>query len=159
MIDSYLTLAITGFVIGFSTALSPGPLMALVVRETLARGFGAGALISLVPIPTDMPIIAVAVIFSRTVPMPSWVLGIIALCGAALICRIGWQNLHACPEQLRTQPGSARKSLFEALMVNLLNPYPYIFWFTLATPLFARVPTGLELPSSRQRLYSEWSSP
>ena len=133
---SLLTLAATGLGIGISTALSPGPLMALVVGETLAHGFMAGATIALTPILTDAPMIIVSVTIARSAQMPSWVLGIIALCGAGLLCRIGWKHMHV--RQVHEGEVQARKSLLQAICVNFLNPYPYIFWFSIATPMFSR---------------------
>ncbi len=134
---SPLTLIGTGLAIGISTALSPGPLMALVIGETLAHGFAAGVVIAFAPVLTDLPIIAVSVLVARSAGIPSWLLGIIALCGAALLCRIGWQNMHV-KEGLPENTGAKRKSLLQAITVNFLNPYPYIFWFSIATPMFAQ---------------------
>lgn len=134
---SLITLAGTGLAIGISTALSPGPLMALVIGETLGHGFAAGAMIAITPILTDLPMIAISVTFAQT-KMPTWALGIISLCGAMLLCRIGWQNLHV-PDQLPSGDKTiARKSLLQAITVNLLNPYPYLFWFSIATPMFSQ---------------------
>ena len=49
-------------VFGLSGGLSPGPLLALVVAETLARGRSAGLAVAASPLITDGPIIVAAVL-------------------------------------------------------------------------------------------------
>ncbi len=135
---SLLTLAATGFAIGVSTALSPGPLMALVIGETLSHGLAAGAVIAMTPVLTDLPMIVVSVLFAKSGQIPPWALGIISLSGAGLLMHIGWQNLHVRQQQLQSGTLTVKKSLLQAMMVNVLNPYPYIFWFSIATPMFSQ---------------------
>jgi threonine/homoserine/homoserine lactone efflux protein len=48
----------TALVFGLSAGLSPGPLMTLVIAETLKRGIPAGIRIAVAPLITDLPIIA-----------------------------------------------------------------------------------------------------
>ena len=51
---------IAAAVFGLSGGLSPGPLLTLVVSETMARGRNAGLAVSLSPLITDGPAIAAA---------------------------------------------------------------------------------------------------
>ncbi|OGT32916.1 MAG: hypothetical protein A2W28_01290 [Gammaproteobacteria bacterium RBG_16_51_14] len=48
---------VTGAVLGISAGLAPGPLLALVVTETLKHGIRTGVRVALVPVCTDLPII------------------------------------------------------------------------------------------------------
>lgn len=43
-----------GAVLGLSSGLSPGPLLALVISETLRHGVKAGVKVALAPIITDL---------------------------------------------------------------------------------------------------------
>jgi threonine/homoserine/homoserine lactone efflux protein len=60
----------TGIVLGLSAGLSPGPLMTLVVAESLKGGASAGIRIALAPLVTDAPIISSAFCCSPPLPRP-----------------------------------------------------------------------------------------
>ncbi len=49
-----------GMVLGLSAGLSPGPLLALVISETVSKGLGAGIRIALAPLVTDLPVVAIS---------------------------------------------------------------------------------------------------
>ncbi|MEI6633029.1 MAG: hypothetical protein WCP22_04325 [Chlamydiota bacterium] len=49
-----------GVVLGLSAGLSPGPLLALVVSQTLAHGVREGVKVAFVPLVTDLPVILIA---------------------------------------------------------------------------------------------------
>jgi threonine/homoserine/homoserine lactone efflux protein len=51
-----------GIVLGLAAGFSPGPLTVLVISETLRHGLRAGVKVSLAPVLTDLPIIALAVL-------------------------------------------------------------------------------------------------
>ena len=55
----YLTI---GAILGLSAGFAPGPLLALVLSETLRRNTRAGIMVALAPICTDLPIIALSVL-------------------------------------------------------------------------------------------------
>ncbi|MFZ0611777.1 MAG: LysE family translocator, partial [Desulfobacterales bacterium] len=56
------TYLVTGIILGLSGGLTPGPLLTLVITETLKHGFREGAKVSLAPLLTDLPIVAAAVV-------------------------------------------------------------------------------------------------
>ena len=70
--------------IGLSGGLSPGPLLALVVAETLARGRRAGLAVAAAPLLTDGPIIVAAVLLMGRIESSEPALGIVNLAGGAL---------------------------------------------------------------------------
>ena len=59
-----MTALATGIVLGLSSGLAPGPLLALVVAQTLRHGPREGCKIALTPLVTDAPIILVALILA-----------------------------------------------------------------------------------------------
>ncbi len=52
-----------GILLGLSAGVAPGPLLTLVVSETLSGGVGAGVRVALSPLLSDLPIILFAVFF------------------------------------------------------------------------------------------------
>ncbi len=48
-----------GIVLGFAAGISPGPMLGLVISQTLRYGWRAGNLVALAPLFTDIPIIGV----------------------------------------------------------------------------------------------------
>ena len=55
-----MALVSAGLVYGLSAGFSPGPLMALVISQTLKHGIREGAKVAVAPLITDLPIILLA---------------------------------------------------------------------------------------------------
>lgn len=125
---------------GLSGGLSPGPLLALVVAESLARGRAAGLAVAVAPLLTDAPIIVAAVLLLGRVESSQSALGLINLAGGALLAWWGLSGLRAPTVDLAEadRPARAWSSLGKGLAVNLLNPSPYLFWLTIGAPMLVR---------------------
>ena len=122
---------------GLSGGLSPGPLLALVVGETLAHGRRAGLAVAAAPLLTDGPIIAAAVLLLGRIESSEPALGIVSLAGGALLASYGISGLRAKDTEIGdiTAGGRVWGSLGKGVAVNLLNPSPYLFWLTVGAPL------------------------
>lgn len=130
----YLT---TGIVLGLSAGLAPGPLLALVVAETLRHGVRAGIKVALAPVLTDLPIILVTVLVLERLSKVHLLLGVVSLGGALLIAYFGYESLRYAGgpvDPLETPSASLRKGV----LVNFLNPNPYLFWISVGAPLIVR---------------------
>ncbi len=125
---------------GLSGGLSPGPLLALVVAEALARGRAAGLAVAASPLVTDGPIIVAAVLLLGRVENSQPALGLINLAGGALLAWWGAGGLRTQPVTLDevSEPGRPWSSLARGVTVNLLNPSPYVFWLTVGAPMLVR---------------------
>ncbi len=121
-----------GFGIGFAAGVSPGPLLAFVLREALRHGPGAGMRAALAPLLTDGPVVAAAwLLAGRLDPATLAPLG---LFGGAYLALSGLRGL------LHPPPSAARAaSLRGAALANLANPQMYLFWFAVGVPLLARL--------------------
>ena len=82
---SFLT---TGIILGLSAGFAPGPLLALVISETLEHGVGAGVKVALAPILTDLPIIIITIFVLAKLSSFHSILGIISVIGAIFILYI-----------------------------------------------------------------------
>jgi threonine/homoserine/homoserine lactone efflux protein len=65
-----LTFLALGAGIGFMAGVSPGPVLTLVVTETLKRGWPRGAAVAAGPLLADCPIVLIAVTVFRTYRRP-----------------------------------------------------------------------------------------
>jgi threonine/homoserine/homoserine lactone efflux protein len=115
---------------GLAAGIKPGPLGIVVIQQTLSRGLPAGIRASLAPLVTDGPIIIAAL----------WLLSqfkSIDLLAAGMSLVGGLYLLWLAAKMLRVRDISLSKklrsqgSLAAAVKVNLLNPGPYLFWFTV----------------------------
>lgn len=130
----FLTL---GLVLGLSAGLSPGPLLALVVSETLRHGIPSGLRVAVSPIFTDLPIILATLLVLSKLGDHQPVLGGVALLGGAFILHMGIDSMRTKSVTLDT--GTARpKSLRKGILVNLLSPHPYLFWLTVGGSIMNR---------------------
>jgi threonine/homoserine/homoserine lactone efflux protein len=128
---SYITL---GAVLGLSAGISPGPLLALVITETMQHGKREGIKVALSPLITDLPIILVSLFILSKLGRSSEVLGLISFAGAIFIAYLGYE----CFKTKKLVPdleNPAPKSLRKGIVANLLNPHPYLFWITVGAPL------------------------
>jgi threonine/homoserine/homoserine lactone efflux protein len=127
-------------VFGLSGGLSPGPLLALVVAETLARGRSAGLAVAASPLITDGPIIVAAVLLLGRIEGFEAALGILSLAGGILLASYGIAGFRTPPENADEVTLEHRVwiSLGKGVSVNLLNPSPYLFWLTIGAPMLLR---------------------
>lgn len=127
---SYLA---TGTLLGFSAGFTPGPLLTLIVTETLRHNLKAGIKVALAPVLTDLPIVVLTLFILAKLSHFHTILGIISFLGGLFILRLGYENM--CMESVNISLDDAKEqSLRKGMIVNLLNPHPYLFWFTVGAP-------------------------
>lgn len=122
---------------GLSAGFAPGPLLALVVSETLQHDTKSGIKVALAPLITDLPIIVLTLFFQAKLSNFHVILGIISLTGGFFILYIGYESIRSKGVNLdlqRENPDSLRKGI----MVNALSPHPYLFWFTVGGPIMTK---------------------
>jgi len=131
---SQLTFLLSGIVFGLSGGLAPGPLLTLVISETLKHGIREGIKISLAPLITDLPIILVAVLLLSRLANVHFLLGLISLCGAAFLVYLGFESIAFRGAELSAISVNPQ-SLKKGVVANFLNPSPYLFWFSIGAPM------------------------
>lgn len=126
-----------GAVLGLSAGFAPGPLLALVISETLKNDIQSGIKVSLAPVITDLPIILGAVfIFSMLSNFHS-ILGVVSLIGGCFVLMMGYGCIRTDGAKLDLKDTKS-KSLTKGMLVNVLSPYPYLFWLSVGAPLVAK---------------------
>lgn len=132
-----LTALSAAFVYGLTGGLTPGPLMTLVISQTLRHGSREGIKTSLAPLITDGPIIVLLLLFLGRIAAVRPLLGGIAVAGVAFLLYLAWESWNAAPPSASVA-GAAPRSLVRGALVNFLNPNPYLFWLTVGTPMLVR---------------------
>lgn len=122
-----------GAILGLSAGVSPGPLLALVISQTLQHNTREGIRVAVAPLLTDLPIIVVGVLAFSSLAEPKFALGIMSFVGGAFVMSLGITSLRQQPLQLEI-PSAPPRSYFKGALVNALSPHPYLFWFTVGVP-------------------------
>jgi threonine/homoserine/homoserine lactone efflux protein len=122
-----------GSILGLSAGFAPGPLLTLVISETLQHDIKAGVKVALAPMITDLPIIMLTLFILVKLSGFHKVLGIISCMGGFFVLYLGWQSIVTKGVELNLQ-GTRPKSLAKGIIVNTLNPHPYLFWFGVGGP-------------------------
>lgn len=123
-----------GVLLGLSAGFAPGPILTLVISESLRHGSRAGIRVALAPLVTDLPIIAFTMFFlSRTAHLRP-LLGVISILGGVFVFYLGWESLTS--RGLERDPGEpVGRSLQKGVLTNMLSPHPYLFWLTVGGPI------------------------
>ncbi|MBS1252217.1 MAG: hypothetical protein MAG451_01255 [Anaerolineales bacterium] len=132
-----MTYLLLGLTLGFGAGISPGPMMALVVTTSLRKGLDGGLRVALAPLITDLPIILLTLFVLERVP--DWTLSVLATVGGLVVIYIGVEILRSARTatlggETSDDVSNVNSELWRGVLVNALNPNPYIFWVTVGGP-------------------------
>ena len=125
-----------GVAFALSATIMPGPFLAFLLSRSLQHGWKRTLPAALAPVLTDGPIIFLVLIVLTRLPkrFPDF----LQIAGGLFILYLakGVFSSMKTAESIQAPSGSeARKSLFQAVTMNLLNPNPYIFWSMVGGPI------------------------
>jgi len=132
-----LTVLSAALVYGLTGGLAPGPLMTLVISQTLRHGAKEGMKTALAPLITDGPIMIVLLLFLGRIAAIRSLVGVIAIAGVLYLLYLAWESWSAPPPGA-TETSAAPRSIVRGAVVNFLNPNPYLFWLTAGTPMLIK---------------------
>jgi threonine/homoserine/homoserine lactone efflux protein len=125
-----------GVALGLAAGLTPGPMLGLVLSASLQGGFAAGARVAAAPLLSDLPVVPLCVLVLDG--LPARVVAAIAIAGGALVAVLGIQSLRApALDSAAVRPVGLR-DVGRAVLVNLANPHPWIFWISVGGPVLLR---------------------
>jgi threonine/homoserine/homoserine lactone efflux protein len=123
-----------GIVLGLAAGFAPGPLMALVLAQSIRYGTREGLKVAAAPLITDLPIVVLATLLVAVAAgTASWILGAISLAGAAFVAYLGVESLRTTGIEAG-RPDAAPRSWARGATVNALSPHPYVFWVAVGAP-------------------------
>jgi threonine/homoserine/homoserine lactone efflux protein len=126
-----------GMILGLSAGLAPGPLLTLVITETLQHDIKAGVKVALAPIITDLPIIIITFFILAKLSDFHGILGLISLSGGFFMLFLGYESMRAKGLEVTIHPKQPA-SLTKGVFANALNPHPYLFWMSIGAPTMSK---------------------
>jgi len=130
-------LLLSGVILGLVQGLTPGPLVTLVISETLKFGKAEGFKVAVSPMVTDSTIVLFTVFILSTLQEYGVILGIISVFGACYLIYLGLENIR-----MRTSAPEVsimkREAFKRAIITNFLNPHAYLFWLLVGGPIIIR---------------------
>ena len=109
-----------GALLGLSAGLAPGPLLTLVISETIMHDIRAGIKVALAPLITDLPIVVLTVFILSRLSEFNTVLGIISLVGGVLVMVMGINGIKTKGLDVKIEQSKPR-SLLKGTLVNVLS--------------------------------------
>jgi threonine/homoserine/homoserine lactone efflux protein len=124
-----------GALLGLSAGFAPGPLMTLVISETLQHGVSNGIKVAIVPVITDLPVIIVTFYLSARLTELDHILGMVSLAGGFFILYLACNNLRTVAVAVDINNLPRPRSIMKGILTNILSPHPYMFWLTVGAPV------------------------
>jgi threonine/homoserine/homoserine lactone efflux protein len=118
-------------ILGIVGGLSPGPITALLLGETFKHGWKSGIKVPFAMLFSNLVVAPVSVGILFLGSQIDSFLELITYAGAAVLLIMGMQEWQSSGElKLKTSSKPFQKSL----LLDFINPHPYIFWFTILAP-------------------------
>jgi threonine/homoserine/homoserine lactone efflux protein len=134
VMDVVIHTLVMGIILGFSAGLAPGPLLTLVITETLRHSVKSGLKVALAPLITDVPVVLAAFFILVKASASPAILAVISFAGGGFVFYLGYDGIRTKGGVTGTlEPGPG--SLTKAVIANLLNPHPYLFWLSVGAPI------------------------
>jgi len=129
---------ITSFVVAFSGALVPGPVLALTVNEATQRGFWAGPIIVLGHAIPELLVVIALTRGASELMGSNLFSGIVGLVGGVILIGMGVMIIKRGRKislQLKTTqtPNRSRMLILTGALATISNPYWFIWWATIGT--------------------------
>ncbi len=135
----FLVYLLSGLTFGFAAAVQPGPLSLYLISQTLRTGWKRTIPAIFSPLVTDGPIALLCLlILSR---LPSNIIQYIQLAGGVFILYLAFRAFVAWKdfkEYITLPDTSSRRTFINSVVVNFLNPGPYLGWSLVIGPLFLK---------------------
>ncbi|GAB4534217.1 MAG: hypothetical protein Fur0018_23980 [Anaerolineales bacterium] len=127
-----------GFGLGLPAAFMPGPLQAYLFSQTMKNGWRRTLPAALAPLLSDIPVVSLTLLvtarLSPAVQRAIQVAGGLFLLYLAWGAFQTWRTYH--PQE--APPEAERQSVWQAALINLLNPNPYLFWGLVGADILRR---------------------
>ena len=131
--SSEIPFIISGIVFGLGGGLTPGPLMTLVITETLKHGTKEGLKVAMAPLITDLPVVLLSIFLLSKLSELDLVIGIISLLGAIFLVYLGYESFTYKGVEIDTKLFKPQ-SLKKGIIANIFNPAPILFWISVGAP-------------------------
>jgi threonine/homoserine/homoserine lactone efflux protein len=140
-VADYIALLIQGLALGLAAAASPGPFQTYLINQSLVNGFRRAAPVAFAPLIADIPIVLASLLLLDQLP-PEF-LRFLNIAGGLFVLYLAynlWKSWHrnrviANTASAEASHGVHTRSLGRGVIMNLLSPGPYTFWFLVTGPI------------------------
>lgn len=126
-----------GTLLGLSAGLAPGPLLTLLISETMRHDIKAGVKIAMAPLISDLPIVLLTFYILSQLTDFEKILGGISFAGGILVLTMGIGQIRTKGVEIDTTQVKSH-SLVKGVVVNFLSPHPYLFWLSVGAPTMTK---------------------
>jgi threonine/homoserine/homoserine lactone efflux protein len=130
---------IFGITYAFAAAIQPGPFQAFIISKTLENGWKRTLPAAFAPVLSDGPIIILVLLILNNIP-PAF-LKYLQIGGGLFLLYLAYGSLRSFlnfDKLKKTEENKISSTLFKAVLVNVLNPAPYIGWSLIMGPMFIK---------------------
>lgn len=136
-----IAVLLQGVSIGFAAGMTPGPLQAFLLTQTLTHGWRRAMWIVLSPLLSDGPIVALILLVLQTAS--DSLLRVVGLIGGAFVLYLAWGlwgqirrgEIGQVTEGAAPEAPTPWAALRKAIVINAMGPGPWLFWSTVMGPL------------------------
>jgi len=128
-----------GITYALAAAIQPGPFQTFIISKTLENGWKKTLPAALAPVLSDGPIIVLVLFILSQIPPE--LIRFLQISGGLLLLYLAYSSFKSFLnfEKLNKQTENKTDStLLKAVLVNLLNPAPYIGWSLIMGPMFIK---------------------
>ncbi|GAA0370429.1 LysE family translocator [Microbispora corallina] len=127
-----------GLSLGLGAGVTPGALLTLVITASLRGGFRAGMRLACVPLLSDLPVVLLSV--TAVGAMPAAAVRVLSVVGGLYVVYLGVSTAREARTAEPPRPGAdaptSAADVLRGVVVNVLNPHPWLFWIVVGSPLF-----------------------
>ena len=134
-----ITYLILGITYAFAASIQPGPFQAFIISRTVRNGWKRTLPAAFAPLLSDIPIIILILLILSH--LPDGFIRFLQIAGGLLLLYLAYDSFRSFLNfynLTKTEQPSNDNTLFKAVLVNALNPNPYIGWSLIMGPLFIK---------------------
>lgn len=139
-----LTLFLTSFIVGFSGAMMPGPMLAVTIAETPRKGFQVGPILTGGHALAEMAVVIllslglVVLADNETISRAIAIIGGVMLIfmGAGMIAQLLKKNLSQTSTSESTK--NSGRLILDGIITSFSNPYWFIWWATTGSAFLVK---------------------
>jgi threonine/homoserine/homoserine lactone efflux protein len=132
-----ITFLSAGVALGLYAGFSPGPLITLVISQSVKHGPKEGVKVAFAPLLTDFPILLISTFLLNRLSNYTMILGVVSVLGALFLVYLAYTSMKTRGVEVNTDE-EVPYSFLKGAMVNALSPNPYVFWITIGAPMIIR---------------------
>ena len=128
---------IFGLTLAFAAAVQPGPFQAYLINQTIKNGWRATLPAAAAPMISDVPIAILALFLLNSIPEN--IVYLLRIPGGLFLLFLAYKSFitwRTYDVRIPVEKNTSQRTVVNAVIVNILNPAPYIGWSLILGPLF-----------------------